>query len=442
MSVAVRFGTDGIRGRAEGEITVDLAYRLGRAVAEVFDRPAFVGHDTRESSPPLAAAVLAGLAAGGANGVNLGVLPTPGVAVVARERAGVGVVVSASHNPYYDNGLKVLGPGGAKLDLATEAALADALARVAAPVAAWPDSPAVDPTGELLYVEHLRALVPDDLSSLRLVVDCANGAASHVAHELFVATGASVTMLHDRPDGRNINAGCGSTDVRDLVAAVVASGADLGLAFDGDADRLVAVDALGTVRDGDDLMVLFARDMAAREVLRGGVVVTSMSNLGLRRALDATGVQVVETDVGDRHVLAEIEERSWNFGGEQSGHLIFADLAPTGDGLLTGLLLAELVTRRGPLDEQARDAWTRVPQALVNVAREEYEDAAVRRLFDEVRARFAVGPDDWRLVVRPSGTEPVVRVMVEALEAGLVEEFAAALRERFAPPRGADSPPE
>jgi phosphoglucosamine mutase len=432
MNAAVRFGTDGIRGRAEGEITVDLAYRLGRAVAEVFDRPAFVGHDTRESSPSLAAAVLAGLVDGGGIGVNLGVLPTPGVAVVARERDGVGVVVSASHNPYYDNGLKVLGLGGAKLDLATEAALAHALARVAAPSGPWPDPPAVDPTAEALYVAHLRALVPDDLSSLHLVVDCANGAASHVARELFVATGARVTMLHDRPDGRNINERCGSTDVRDLVAAVVASGADLGLAFDGDADRLVAVDACGVVRDGDDLMVLFARDMVARGVLRGGVVVTVMSNLGLRRALGAAGVSVIETDVGDRHVLREIEERSWNFGGEQSGHLIFTDLAPTGDGLLTGLLLAELVTRRGPLDEQARDAWTRVPQTLVNVAREEYEDAAVHRLFDEVCARFAVGPDDWRLVVRPSGTEPVVRVMVEALEGGLVEEFAEALRAHFA----------
>ncbi|MGC8509400.1 MAG: phosphoglucosamine mutase [Acidimicrobiales bacterium] len=442
MNVTVRFGTDGIRGRAEDEITVDLAYRLGRAVAQVFDRPAFVGHDTRESSPPLAAAVLTGLADGGAIGVNLGVLPTPGVAVVARARGGVGVVVSASHNPYYDNGLKVLGPGGAKLDLATEAALADALARVAGPSSAWRDAPDVDPTAEALYVAHLRVLVPDDLSSLHLVVDCANGAASHVAHELFVATGARVTMLHDRPDGRNINEGCGSTNVRDLVAAVRASGADLGLAFDGDADRLVAVDAGGTVRDGDDLMVLFARDMATRGVLRGGVVVTTMSNLGLRRALGAAGVEVVETDVGDRHVLREIEERSWNFGGEQSGHLIFTDLAPTGDGLLTGLLLAELVTRRGPLEEQASDAWTRVPQTLVNVAREEYEDAAARRLFDEVRARFAVGPDDWRLVVRPSGTEPVVRVMIEALEAGLVEEFAAALRERFAPAPEAARPRE
>ncbi len=442
MDAAVRFGTDGIRGRAEGEITVDLAYRLGRAVAQVFDRPAFVGHDTRESSPPLAAAVLAGLADGGALGINLGVLPTPGVAVVARDRGGVGVVVSASHNPYYDNGLKVLGLGGAKLDLATEEALARALGDVAAPRHPLAGPPPVDPTAEALYVSHLRALVPDDLSSLHLVVDCANGAASHVARELFVATGARVTMLHDQPDGRNINRGCGSTDVRDVVAAVTGLGADLGLAFDGDADRLVAVDARGVVRDGDDLMVLFALDLAARSALRGGVVVTSMSNLGLRRALGAVGIEIVETDVGDRHVLRAMEERSWNFGGEQSGHLIFSDLAPTGDGLLTGLLLAELVTRRGPLDELAEDAWSRVPQALVNVARDLYEEEAVRHLLDEVRERHLVGPDDWRVVVRPSGTEPVVRVMIEALEAAVVDEFTHALRARFASTPEAENSPE
>ncbi|MDE3064172.1 MAG: phosphoglucosamine mutase [Acidobacteriota bacterium] len=435
--MAVRFGTDGIRGRVGEEITLDLAFRLGRAVAAVFPAPVFVGYDTRESSPPLAAAVIAGLAEGGATGVNLGYFTTPGVAVIASQRGGVGVVVSASHNPYYDNGLKVIGPGGGKLDHATEEAVEAAL-NAAAPAGREAfDAPAVDASAEAEYVSHLRELVPVDLSGLSLVIDCANGAASHVAHELFGATGARVAMIHDLPDGHNINVECGSTDVASLVAAVRDAGADLGLAFDGDADRLIAVDARGVVRDGDDLMVLFTLDRMER-ARTTGLVVTTMSNLGLHRALGACGVEVVETDVGDRNVLLALEERAWPFGGEQSGHLIFRDLSPTGDGLLTGLLLCDLVVRRGALFDLAESAWRRVPQALVNVARDRYDDDEVRAIFDEAVAEFGVDAADVRLLVRPSGTEPVVRVMVEALDAALVEAFTSRLRERqVAGPRGA-----
>ena len=429
--MAVRFGTDGIRGRVGEEITVDLAYRLGRAVAQVFTAPVFVGYDTRESSPDLAAAVLAGLGDGGARGVNLGLFTTPGVAVVARERAGVGVVVSASHNPYYDNGLKVLGVGGGKLDHATEAAVTAALDAAPHPGGPLAPAPPIDPDAEAAYVAHLRGLVPTDLSGLHLVLDCANGAASHVAPELFAATGARLSVLHDTPDGRNINEGCGSTHVESLVEAVRARGADLGLAFDGDADRLIAVDAHGCVRDGDDLMVLFTLDVLERSGASRGLVVTTMSNLGLHRALGARGVAIVETDVGDRNVLLALEARDWAFGGEQSGHLIFRDRAPTGDGLLTGLLLGDLVVRRGPLFEQAQAVWHRVPQALVNVARERYDDAAVRELFAALVAEHAVADEDVRLVIRPSGTEPVVRVMVEALDGEFVTAFTVGLRERF-----------
>jgi phosphoglucosamine mutase len=428
MAMAVRFGTDGIRGRFGDEITLDLAYRLGRAVADVFPLPVFVGYDTRESSPPLATAVLAGLADGGATGVNLGYFTTPGVAVIARQRGGVGVVVSASHNPYYDNGLKVLGPGGGKLDHTTERAVEAALNRAAAPEREPGDALAIDATAEGEYVAHLRAVVPDDLSSLHLVIDCANGAASHVAHELFAASGARLTMIHDHPDGHNINAASGSTHVESLVTAVRDHGADLGLAFDGDADRLVAVDATGVVRDGDDLMVLFVLDLLDRTGLEGGLVVTSMSNLGLHRALSAREVTVVETDVGDRNVLLALEERGWDFGGEQSGHLLFRNLSPTGDGLLTGLLLCELVVRRGALFDLAEAAWHRVPQALVNVARDRYDDAAVRALFDAVVTEYLVDADDVRLLIRPSGTEPLVRVMVEALDANVVAAFTSRLR--------------
>ena len=428
MAMAVQFGTDGIRGRYGEEITLDLAYRLGIAVAHVFSAPVFVGYDTRESSPPLAAAVLAGLSDGGATGVNLGYFTTPGVAVIARQRGGVGVVVSASHNPYYDNGLKVLGVGGGKLDHATEEAVESALNSAPSSDRASFVSPPVDPTAEREYVAHLRRLVPGDLSSLRLVIDCANGAASHVAHELFAATGAHITVIHDRPDGHNINEGCGSTHIESLVRAVRDEGADLGLAFDGDADRLVAVDASGLVRDGDDLMVLFTVDLLERSDFEGGLVVTKMSNLGLRRALGARNVSVVETDVGDRNVLLALEERSWDFGGEQSGHLIFRNLSPTGDGLLTGMLLCDLVTRRGPLFELAEAAWRRVPQELINVAHDRYDDAAVRALFDAVVAEYGVEESDVRLLIRPSGTEPLMRVMVEALDAQVVTEFTTRLR--------------
>ncbi len=431
MPVPVCFGTDGIRGRALVEITPDLAYRLGRAVASVFSTPVFVGYDTRESSPQLALAVLAGLADGGATGINLGYFTTPGVAVIARQRGGVGVVVSASHNPYYDNGLKVLGPGGGKLDHATETAVTDALNAAPRAERETFDDVAIDTSAQHDYAAHLRELVPDDLSSLHLVLDCANGAASHVAHELFEATGARVTIIHDTPDGRNINEQCGSTHVESLVATVLALGADLGLAFDGDADRLIAVDARGQVRDGDDLMVLFALDLVERDLLGGGLVVTTMSNLGLRRAMQVAGIDLVETDVGDRNVLLALEERSWPFGGEQSGHLIFRNLSPTGDGLLTGLLLCDLIMRRGPLAELADAAWGRLPQRLVNVATSRYDDGAVRDLYDELSAVHEVVQSDVRLLVRPSGTEPVVRVMIEALDGEFVDEFCARLATLF-----------
>jgi phosphoglucosamine mutase len=431
MTVPLCFGTDGIRGRAYDEISLDLAYRLGRAVATVFSVPVFVGYDTRESSPPLAAAVLAGLTDGGANARNIGYFTTPGVAVIARQRHGAGVVVSASHNPYYDNGLKVLGVGGTKLDDATEEAVTAALADAPAPANHdFADTP-IDESAEHDYARHLRKLAPGDISSLHVVIDCANGAASHVAHELFESTGATITMLHDQPNGRNINENCGSTCVEDLVQAVKELGADLGLALDGDADRLIAVDHEGVVRDGDDMMVLFALDRLRNGSLGAGLVVTTMSNLGLHRALATAGVDIVEVDVGDRNVLRALEERAWRFGGEQSGHLIFRELSPTGDGLLTGLLLSELVVRRGPLGDQATAAWQRVPQALINVDRDLYDDDVVQKIFDDVVERHELDKADLRLLIRPSGTEPVVRVMIEALNADFVDEFAARVALQF-----------
>jgi phosphoglucosamine mutase len=428
--MAVRFGTDGIRGRAYVEITVDLAYRLGRAVGSVFSVPVYVGYDTRESSPVLANAVLAGLRDAGAEGHNLGIFTTPGVAIIAQRRGGAGIVVSASHNPYFDNGLKVLGVGGAKLDFATEAAVEEALERTAGPGREDFDEVEIDQSAQHEYAEHLRRLVPRDFSGLHLVLDCANGAASHVAHELFEGTGARVTTLHDAPNGTNINLDCGSTHPEDLRRVVVELGADLGLAFDGDADRLIAVDARGDLRNGDDLAVLFALDWHARGQL-DGVVVTVMSNLGVHRALGGRGVEVVETDVGDRNILAALEERAWNFGAEQSGHLIFRQLSPTGDGLLTGLLVTDMVARFGPLGEQCDAAWQRVPQDLINIAAGEYDDAAVRSMFDEECREMSVASDDVRLLIRASGTEPLMRVMIEALDESFVNRFTSRVRSHF-----------
>lgn len=424
----MRFGTDGIRGHYPDDVSEVVAYRLGRAVAATLGGTVAVGADTRSSSPSLARAVLAGLSAGGATAVNLGVFTTPGVAVIAQRHGWSGVVVSASHNPYHDNGLKVLGVGGAKLDPALEAQIEVALAAAPAPPTAEFPEVVVDANAAHEYGAHLRSLVPADLTGLHVVLDCANGAASGFAPAVFTETGARVSVLHAEPDGRNINAHCGSTHPASLVEAVRATGADLGLAFDGDADRLIAVDRGGIVRDGDDLMVLFALDFHERTEHDGGVVVTLMSNLGLKRALARAGVPLVETDVGDRNVAMALDEKGWPFGGEQSGHLIFRDLAPTGDGLLTGLLLCDLVRRRGPLGEQADRAWRRVPQVLINVARDRYDDEGTRALFEEARVRFDVRPDDVRLLIRPSGTEPVTRVMIEALDAAFVDDVAATVR--------------
>ena len=413
------------------EVTLLLAYQLGWAVARVLESSTYVGYDTRESSPALAAAVLAGLHDGGVLGVNLGYFTTPGVAYVAQSKNAAGVVVSASHNPYFDNGLKVLGIGGAKLDREREIALEAALALAPAPSTTDFAVPLIDAEAEMRYEQRLLDLVPGDFSSLHVVVDCANGAASHLAPRLFAATGATVTIIHADPNGRNINLEAGSTNVDRLVAVVRETGADLGLAVDGDADRLIAVDAEGNVRNGDDLMVLLVADRLERHTLGGGVAITSMSNLGVRRALEAKGIEIVETDVGDRNVLVALEERGWLVGGEQSGHIIFRDLASTGDGLLTGLLLCDNVLRHGDLARRATSSWTRVPQELINVARDEFDEASARRSFAVLREKYDLAERDVRLVIRPSGTEPVVRVMVESTNAAFVAAYVASLRSTF-----------
>jgi phosphoglucosamine mutase len=416
-----RFGTDGIRGRAGTELTVELAYALGRAVAEVLDpKRLVVGRDTRESGPLLAAALVAGATSLGVAVADVGVLPTPGIAFLCEDVSACGAVVSASHNPFADNGIKVLGPGGTKLDDEVEAALEAAIDRHLGG-----DVPALEPAPLLLadvdaraaYIEHLvGALRPGALDGMRICVDCANGAASGLAERLFERLGASVVVVGAAPDGRNINDGVGSTHPEGLAAAVVAHGADLGLALDGDADRLIAVDETGGIVDGDALLCLFAADLDAAGRLGGGIVVTVMSNVGLHRAMAAAGIDVHVVGVGDRNVLVGLDDAGLVLGGEQSGHLIFKEFATTGDGLLSGLLLADLVRRSGStLSRLADGALELFPQVLVavpGVAAAELGDAT--QLWEAIAAHEAALGDDGRILVRASGTEPVVRVMVEA----------------------------
>lgn len=428
----MRFGTDGLRGRVDDEITEDVAFRLGHAVATTFGaHPCVVGADTRESSPRLVAAVAAGLTKGGASAVNLGTITTPGVAVVARDRDAVGIVVSASHNAFTDNGLKVFGPGGEKLDDVTQTTVQRYFDAAPSGPGSY-EAPPVDPSGAQRYLDiRVDALPANALAGLHIALDCANGAASDLAPTFFRRLGADVTVIHAAPDGRNINANCGSTHPHDLAARVRAGHEDLGLAFDGDADRCIAVDAHGAVRDGDDLMILFALDLNSRNELGGTLVVSQMSNLGLHRAMREARIDVVETDVGDRHVLRELEARDLPFGGEQAGHLLFRRLSSTGDGLLTGALLCELLTRRGRLHQLADAAWSRVPQVLLNVPAADFDADFVESTRADLLVRLHVTDRDYRMLVRPSGTEPVVRIMVESTDHGFVDEFVARMRVRF-----------
>ena len=420
----LEFGTDGVRGLANAELTPELVLALGRSAARVFGGPFLVGRDTRRSGPLLQAAFSAGAASEGADVVDLGVLPTPGVAFASAERGASGAVISASHNPYPDNGVKLFAPGGRKLSDAEEETLEDELRRVATgaddgprPTGAGVGALSHDPSFLDAYVAHLDgSLEGRRLDGLSVVLDCGHGAAFAAAPEAVRAAGATAEVIGAAPDGTNVNAGCGSTDLSALRRAVVGHGADLGLAFDGDADRVLAVDERGGVVDGDHLLALLAPDLRGRGRLVGDtVVVTVMTNLGFRRAMDAAGIKVHETPVGDRYVLEALDAGGWSLGGEQSGHLIFRELATTGDGILTGLLLLDLVARRGrPLSELAAGAMTRLPQVLRNVrvaARRPDAAAALAPAVEAEQARLGV---DGRVLVRPSGTEPVVRVMVEA----------------------------
>ena len=420
----LRFGTDGVRARAYEALRPDWVARLGQAAGQVFDcETVVIGSDGRESGPDFVAALHRGFTAEGYTTWDAGVAPTPVIAHAAAAHDVVGAMVSASHNPWHDNGVKFFAPGGRKLTDAQQGAIEDLLdgteicdpSPAAGPPASRPDLIAV-------WADHVVASLDGrSLDGLHVLLDCANGASSAVAGSIFGRVGAHVELINTAPTGKNINLESGSTHPERLQAAVTARGAAMGFAFDGDADRVLAVDAGGALIDGDHEIAMCALDLSERGLLADNtVVVTVMSNLGFRLSMDAHGVTMHETSVGDRHVLEALEANGWSLGGEQSGHVIFHDIATTGDGLLTAVQLADVVRRSGmSMADLAAASMTQLPQVLENVRVSGNAGDLVAPLQSAIAAVEAdLGPTG-RVLVRPSGTEPLLRIMVEAASAGV-----------------------
>ncbi len=448
------FGTDGVRGLANSDLTVELALGLAQSAAVVLGkgrvadgrrasgrRPiAVIGRDPRISGEFLASAVASGLASSGVDVFDAGVIPTPGLAFLVGDfKADLGVMISASHNPAPDNGIKFFATGGTKLPDDVEDRIEAAL-----------HEPKLAPTGgnvghirrfsdaEDRYLVHLLSTLPNRLDGVHVVIDCAHGAAAGVSPQVFTDAGAKVTVIGADPDGLNINDGVGSTHLDNLAAAVLEHGADVGIAHDGDADRCLAVDAAGNIVDGDQIMAILAVSMSERAVLTDNTLVaTVMSNLGLRRAMAEHGIRMVETAVGDRYVLEALGEQGLSLGGEQSGHVIMTKYATTGDGILTGLHLVAEMARTGRSLAELASVMTVYPQVLVNVRGVDHhalDDDPI--IADAIAVAETALGDTGRVLLRPSGTEPMVRVMVEAEHQDTAEriaqELADVVRERLA----------
>jgi phosphoglucosamine mutase len=410
------FGTDGVRGEAGTFLSAELALALGRAATASLPpaRPqVLIVRDTRESGPMLEAALAAGIAASGGDALLGGVLPTPAAAVLIR-RLGLDLaaVVSASHNPYRDNGIKFFSAAGTKLDDEAEARIEALLGEQAPAPASAPGRVRELNGGGEDYLRALESAFPLDLSGAKVALDCANGATHRVAPAIFERLGAEVEAIGVEPDGRNINDGCGSTHLDSLERHVAATDAAIGFAFDGDGDRVLAVDSAGRRHDGDELIALLARGMAARAELNGGVAVTVMSNYGFHQAMEEGGIEVAVTGVGDRYVLDELRRREWRLGGEQSGHIIDTDFVATGDGVAAALMtMRELAGR----DLAEAEPMEKLPQTLVNVEVADREAiAGAGAVHKAVERESAELEGRGRVLLRPSGTEPLVRVMVEA----------------------------
>lgn len=435
------FGTDGVRGLANEKLNCDLAYRIGQASAIVLTmakhKPRIlVGRDTRLSGDMLEAALVAGICSVGAEARVVGVIPTPAVAYLARHyKADAGVVISASHNSMEYNGIKIFNRKGYKLS--------DELEERIESIVLDHSEEIIYPTGVDVgrvvrvknalshYEEFLKNSIDIRLDGLKLVVDCANGAASKIAPMVFSQLGAEVHAIYNDPDGININSLCGSTYPQNLQEYVVELGADAGLAFDGDADRLIAVDEHGEIVDGDQMLVICGLDMKKRGLLKKDTVVgTVMSNLGFDKALKRAGCNVAKTTVGDRYVLEEMLEKGYNIGGEQSGHIIFLDYNTTGDGILTALQLLSVIKRENKRLSELAGVMEKFPQVLVNAKVSEVnklsytQDQDIQKEIKRIEDRFE---GEGRVLIRPSGTEPLVRVMIEGKDQREIEEYAVGL---------------
>jgi phosphoglucosamine mutase len=430
------FGTDGVRGLANGLITAELALKIAQAAARVLGedarnvgrRPkAVLARDPRISGKFLASAVAAGLASSGVDVYDAGVIPTPAAAFLTADLdADFGVMISASHNPAPDNGIKIFAAGGHKLDDKIEDAIEAAMDQEPLlPIGAAVGHVTRFADAEDRYLVHLLKSMPNKLDGLTVVVDCANGAASSVSPDAFRDAGAKVIVIGADPDGININEGCGSTHLSALQAAVLEHKADAGVAHDGDADRCLMVDHTGAIVDGDQIMAILALSMKARgELARNTLVATVMSNLGLKIAMKEAGITMLETAVGDRYVLEEIRENGYTLGGEQSGHVILSHYATTGDGVLTGMRVLAEVAKSGKTLQELAAQISIYPQVLINVKgvdRSRVSDEVVQAAVQEAEAELG---ESGRVLLRASGTEPVIRVMVEAAEMGQAQGWA------------------
>ncbi|MEA2476073.1 MAG: phosphoglucosamine mutase [Actinomycetota bacterium] len=437
------FGTDGIRGVANRDLTPDLALVVGRAAGRVLGgagKAIVVGRDTRMSGPMLEAALVAGLCSSGTNVLTSGIVPTPAIAFLTlQERAAGGAVVSASHNPVDDNGIKFFSSDGTKTSAAAESDIESQMeAESELPVGDGVGSANSVRDPEDRYIEHVVGAIDGSLDGLSVVLDCAFGAAYSVGPQAFERAGATVSAINAAPDGSRINVDCGSTSLEGLRNAVLEKGAALGLAFDGDADRVLAVDEKGEIVDGDRIVAMCALDLSSRQELTNDVVVaTVMANLGFHRFLKGHGIDVIAAPVGDKFVAEAMADSGAVLGGEQSGHVIFAAHSTTGDGVLTGLKVARLVASSGEQLSTLAHAYEPFPQVLINVpVKDRASLETADDIWEQVRSVQARLGDDGRVLVRSSGTEPLVRVMVEAADESAASQAAGqladAVRERLA----------
>lgn len=437
MSQRKYFGTDGIRGHVglssiNPEFVLKLGWAVGRVLANGHRKKVVIGKDTRVSGYMLESALEAGLSAAGVDVALLGPMPTPGIAYLTQTlRANAGIVISASHNLFEDNGIKFFSAEGGKLpdsvELSIEAELEKQLQTVSS-VKLGKATRINDATGR--YIEFCKSTIPSmsRLSGLKIVVDCANGATYHIAPNVFAELGASVISIGDKPDGFNINQGCGSTAPELLQKKVVSSGADIGIALDGDGDRLVLVDAKGNLVDGDQILYIIAKDRFQRGLLHGGVVGTLMTNYGLEIAFSALNIPFIRSKVGDRYVLEALKENDWKIGGETSGHIVCLDKTTTGDGIVAALQVLSIMMKHDKSLEQLCQGVTLLPQSLINLKTDHAAVLAANPKVIKAVSNFESSLNGkGRVLLRPSGTEPLLRIMVEGADASVVKQQAQAL---------------